>query len=348
MADKPQLHPNVGMQPLAFTVIGNDPHKIPDQCPIPGIPEVSIVVPAYNEAGNIAIAIQSIGNEMRSLARAYEIVIVDDGSSDGTVLEAREMLAQYPVRIVCLSRNFGKENAITAGLKNAHGQAVIIMDADLQEPITYLKTFLTHWDEGFEMVFSVQANRTGETFLKKQAVRLYYWLLNKTTSVTIPPHSRDFRLMDRKVVDAICALPEQNRFMKGLYSWVGFKSLKISITLDRRNAGISKFKFSQLFGLAMTGLTSFSAFPLRMWTAIGFSISGVSIIYAFYIALKTILFGAHVAGWPTLTVAIFFLGGIQLLSIGILGEYIGRIFSEVKSRPGHIVSEEFSYLDEDQ
>jgi len=336
------------MKTPAFKIIDHEPLKAPMQYPLPATPEVSIVVPAYNEAGNIAIAIEAIGEELHSLGRSYEIIIVDDGSRDETVPEARKMMGQYPVRIVCLSRNFGKENAITAGLKNSLGKAVIIMDADLQEPISYLKTFLARWDEGFEMVFSVQEIRTGETFVKKQAVRLYYWLLNKTTSVTITPHSRDFRLMDRKVVDAICALPEHNRFMKGLYSWVGFKSLKIPITLDRRNAGVSKFKFSQLFGLAMTGLTSFSAFPLRMWTGIGFAISGISILYALFIAVKTLLFGASVAGWPTLTVAIFFLGGIQLLSIGILGEYIGRIFSEVKSRPGHIVSKEFSYLDQEE
>jgi glycosyltransferase involved in cell wall biosynthesis len=154
--------------------------------------------------------------------------------------------------------------------------------------------------------------------------------------------------MDRKVVDAICALPEHNRFMKGLYSWVGFKSLKVPIVLDRRTAGISKFKLKDLFGLALTGLTSFSAFPLRMWTGIGFLISGLSILYALLVTLKTFFFGTDVAGWPTITVAVFFLGGIQLLSIGILGEYIGRIFSEVKSRPGHIVANEFSYLNEEE
>ncbi|MDA7888838.1 glycosyltransferase family 2 protein [Akkermansiaceae bacterium] len=315
--------------------------------PLPETPDVSIVIPAFNEAGNIGPAIIAIGNEVASLGRSYEIVVVDDGSRDQTVEEARELISRFPVRVVCLSRNFGKENAITAGLRRAKGKAVIIMDADLQEPISYLKTFLSHWDNGYDMIFSVQANRTGETCVKKHAVRLYYWLLNKTTSVTIPPHSRDFRLMDRKVVDAICSLPERNRFMKGLYSWVGFKTLKIPITLDQRTSGLSKFNIKQLFGLALTGLTSFSDFPLRMWTGVGLVISFFSLLYAAFIALRTILFGADIAGWPTLTVSIFFLGGIQLLSIGILGEYMSRIFSEVKSRPGHIVSQEFSYLDQE-
>lgn len=309
------------------------------------IPQISIVLPAFNEEENIGKAVGTIASEMKALGRSFEIIIVDDGSQDQTVAKARELLTTLPLRIICLSRNFGKENAITAGLRQAKGLAVIIMDADLQEPISYLKTFLEHWEKGYEMVFSVQADRTGETFVKKQAVRVYYWLLNKMTSVTIAPHSRDFRLLDRKVVNAICSLPERNRFMKGLYSWVGFKSLKVPINLAQRSSGISKFNIRQLFGLAMTGLTSFSDFPLRMWTVIGFFISLCSILYAVFVALKTLIFGSDVSGWPTLTVAIFFLGGIQLLSIGILGEYLGRVFCEVKSRPGHIISQEFSYQD---
>ncbi|MFT6862067.1 MAG: glycosyltransferase involved in cell wall biosynthesis [Akkermansiaceae bacterium] len=339
---KAQFSPKSEVPP--FSVIGRIVDEDPEISPSPVHPEISIVVPAFNEAGNIATAIETIGDEFRRLKRLHEIIIVDDGSQDETIDEARKMMTHYPVRIICLSRNFGKENAITAGLKKAKGKAVIIMDADLQEPVSYLKTFLAHWEEGFEMVYSTQENRSGETFIKKQAVRLYYWLLNKTTSVTIPAHSRDFRLMDRKVVDAICALPEHNRFMKGLYSWVGFKSLKVPIILDRRTAGISKFRLKDLFGLAMTGLTSFSTFPLRMWTGIGFFVSVASLFFALFVTLKTIIFGADVAGWPTLTVAIFFLGGIQLFSIGILGEYIGRIFSEVKSRPGHIVAQKPSLI----
>ena len=316
--------------------------------PQKGHPQISLVVPAFNEAGNIQVVIEAIANEMVTLGRSHEIIVVDDGSSDGTILEAREMIRRFPVRVVRLSRNFGKEHAITAGLKRAVGEAVILIDADLQEPISYLKTFIAHWDEGFEMVYAVRAHRDDETFLKKHGTRAFYWMLNRMTSVKIPPHGRDFRLMDRKVVDALCALPERNRFMKGLYGWVGFKSMKIPVEIERRHGGVSKFNYRRLFDLAVTGLTSFSDVPLRIWTGIGFVISAFSILYAAFITLRTLIYGSDISGWPTITVAILFLGGIQIFSIGILGEYLSRIFCEVKARPGHIVADEYSYLDEER
>jgi glycosyltransferase involved in cell wall biosynthesis len=222
---------------------------------------------------------------------------------------------------------------------------VIIIDADLQEPISYVKTFLDYWDQGYEMVYGVRAHRDDESWMKKLGTHSFYTILNKTTSVTIPPDSRDFRLMDRKVVTALCSLPESNRFMKGLYSWVGFKTKEIPIEIEMRSSGKSKFNYRNLFSLGFTGLTSFSVWPLRVWISIGTIVSISSIIYALWIIARTLIWGADTPGWATITVAIFFLGGIQILSIGVLGEYLGRIFSEVKSRPGHIISKEFSYLD---
>lgn len=310
-------------------------------------PEISCVVPAHNEAGNIGRAITAIAEEMIRLQRDFEIVVVDDGSADNTVLEARQFIATYPLRVVCLSRNFGKENAITAGMASAKGNACILIDADLQEPVTYLEVFLKAWDEGMEMVYGVRAHREDEPCLKRRGTDLFYWILGKMTAVHIPPDARDFRLMDRKVVDALLSLPEHNRFMKGLYSWVGFKSQAVPVVIEPRNGGESKFNFKRLFGLALTGLTSFSDWPLRVWTGVGVLISSVSIAYALLIAGRTLLYGSDVPGWATLTVAICFLGGVQLLSVGILGEYIGRVFSEVKRRPGHIVAEEFDYRDPD-
>lgn len=309
-------------------------------------PQVSCVVPAYNEAGNIAKTLTAIAEELILLSRDFELIVVDDGSADATVAEARALMETYPVRVIRLSRNFGKENAITAGMQASRGKACVIIDADLQEPISYLKVFLEHWDAGMEMVYGVRAHRGDESCLKRKGSNLFYWILDKTTSVSIPAHARDFRLMDRKVVDAILSLPERNRFMKGLYSWVGFKSQAVPVVIDPRHSGQSKFNYKRLFDLALTGLTSFSDWPLRVWTGVGVVVSAISICYALLIAARTLVYGADVPGWATLTVAVCFLGGVQILSIGVLGEYMGRIFSEVKARPGHIVSQEFTYREE--
>ncbi|MBK1830334.1 glycosyltransferase family 2 protein [Verrucomicrobiaceae bacterium R5-34] len=317
----------------------------PDVPACSNTPEVSLVVPAYNEGENIGVAIKTISKEMRSLGRSFELIVVDDGSSDNTVEVAKAYALQHPVRVLCLSRNFGKESAITAGLAKALGDAVIVIDADMQEPISYLKIFLEHWDQGFQMVYAVRAHRDDESWLKTWGSNAFYWLLNQMTTVPIPPHARDFRLMDRKVVDALRALPERNRFMKGLFSWVGFKTKEVSVVIEKRHGGASKFNYRRLLALAFTGLTSFSDFPLRVWVGIGCCISFASILYASWITARTMIWGSDVPGWTTITVAVFFLGGVQILSIGVLGEYLARIFSEVKSRPSHIVAEEFSYLD---
>jgi glycosyltransferase involved in cell wall biosynthesis len=309
------------------------------------LPEVSCIIPAYNEEANIIHTIRAISEEMQRLNRDYEIIVVDDGSQDETIEQARSLISFCPLRIISLSRNFGKENAITAGLSASIGDACIIIDADLQEPVSYIEVFLENWDAGYEMVYGVRSHRKDESLIKRKLSNCFYWILDRSTSVSIPAHARDFRLMDRKVVDALLSLPERNRFMKGLYSWIGFKSMPVPIEIDKRNGGDSKFNFGRLFDLALTGLTSFSDMPLRVWTGVGAVISMLSIFYALLIAGRTLFFGVDVPGWSTLTVAVCFLGGVQILSIGILGEYVGRIFSEVKARPGHIVSKEYSYRD---
>jgi len=302
--------------------------------------EMSFVIPAYNEAGNIAEVIARVHAEAARLNLTHEILIVDDGSVDATCAEAIAAGDRAPVRVLRLSRNFGKEQAIMAGLGRATGAAVVILDADMQEPLSCLKVMLAHYRGGYEMVYAVRASRKDEPRSKRAFTRIFYKLLNMGNRVDIPADARDFRLMDRRVVDALCALPERDRFMKGLYGWVGFRTIGVPIDLEPRCRGTSKFGFTGLLRLALTGLTSFTDWPLRMWTGIGVTIACLSILYGIWIALRTLFFGVDVQGWSTLVVAVCLLGGVQLISIGVLGEYLGRVFTEVKGRPGFIIAEE--------
>lgn len=314
------------------------------QVPTPA-PDLSFVVPAFNEEANIAETVRRIDQEACRLILNHEIIVVDDGSSDATFERAKDVGAHISLRIIRLSRNFGKEQAIMAGLQASKGAAVVILDADLQEPLQHLDTMLAHRAEGYEMIYATRAHRADETRSKRLFTSLFYKLLNLGAEAPIPADARDFRLMDRRVVDALCALPERNRFMKGLYGWVGFRTKAIPIELDRRQGGTSKFGFRGLLRLGLTGMTSFTTWPLRVWTSIGFAIAVLSIVYGLWITLRTLVFGVDIPGWSTLTVAIFLLGGVQLISIGVLGEYLARVFTEVKGRPGFIVAETSEALD---
>lgn len=310
---------------------------------MPMAPELSFVIPAFNEEENIAETIRRVEDEARKLVLSHEIIVVDDGSSDRTLECAKEMVRDLPLRVVRLSRNFGKEQAIMAGLETSVGAAVVILDADLQEPLCHLETMMQHRAEGYEVVYAYRAHRDDEPYLKRLFTRTFYKLLNVQSDAYIPPNARDFRLMDRCVVDALCRLPERNRFMKGLYGWVGFRTKALPIELERRAGGTSKFGFRGLFRLALTGMTSFTSWPLRVWTLIGMSIAALSILYGIWILVKTMIFGIDVPGWSTLAVAVFLLGGVQLISIGVLGEYLARVFTEVKGRPGFIIAEIHSH-----
>ncbi|MCA0041999.1 glycosyltransferase family 2 protein [Celeribacter litoreus] len=319
--------------PLHEVELAIEPHRVP---------ELSFVIPAFNEEENIAETIRRVDEEALTLVRSYEIIVVDDGSSDTTFERAKMMAADTPLRVLRLSRNFGKEQAIMAGLEASTGESVVILDADLQEPLHHVATMLKHRSEGFEVVYTVRAHREDEPRLKRLFTHVFYKMLNLGSEAEIPADARDFRLLDRRVVDALCSLPERNRFMKGLYGWVGFRSMSIPIELEQRAGGKSKFGFRGLMKLGLTGMTSFTNWPLRVWTLIGMGVAVLSILYGIYIAAKTMIFGIDVPGWSTLAVALFLLGGVQLISIGVLGEYLARVFIEVKGRPGFIVAETHS------
>lgn len=298
---------------------------------------ISCVVPVFNEEAVINAFITQLYSALREVTQRFEIIVVDDGSRDLTVEKIRELPKEYQVKLLGLSRNFGKEIALTAGVEHSSGDVVILLDADFQHPLELLSEFLKRWAEGYDMVYGLRSHRESESYLKRHFAHLFYWLMQKITKIDIPNNAGDFRLMDRKIVVALNQFPERTRFMKGLYAWVGYKKIGVPYEVKERAAGKSSWRFSKLTELAITGITSFSDVPLRVWGLIGFLISLISLIYAIYIVTITLIYGADLPGFPTLIVAIMFLGGIQLLSIGILGEYIARIFTEVKQRPKYLL-----------
>ncbi|MBV9575591.1 MAG: glycosyltransferase family 2 protein [Gammaproteobacteria bacterium] len=298
---------------------------------------ISCIVPVLNEEAVITSFIEKLHNSLLDLTQRFEIIVVDDGSCDQTIEKIRQLPKDYHVKLLSLSRNFGKEVALTAGLEHAAGDVAILLDADFQHPLEMLPVFLRHWGEGYDMVYGVRAHRESEAYVKRGFARLFYWLMQKITKIDIPNNAGDFRLLDRKIVNALQQFPERTRFMKGLYAWVGYKKLGVPFSVNERAAGKSSWRFVNLTELAITGITSFSDVPLRVWGFVGFVISAISLIYAIYIVTVTLIYGADLPGFPTLVVAIMFLGGIQLLSIGILGEYIARIFTEVKQRPKYLL-----------
>jgi glycosyltransferase involved in cell wall biosynthesis len=298
---------------------------------------ISCVVPVFNEEAVITPFIEELCNTLQTLSDRFEIIVVDDGSHDRTLDKLRHIRTSGHVKILGLSRNFGKEIALTAGLEHSKGDVVILMDADFQHPIRTLSQFLQKWSEGYDMVYGVRTDRASESFVKRNFSRTFYWLMQKITKINIPANAGDFRLIDKKIVTVFKEFPERTRFMKGMYAWVGYKSIGVPFEVMQRAAGKSSWRFTKLTELAITGITSFSDVPLRVWGVVGFFISLIAFVYAIYIMVVTLIYGADLPGFPTLVVAIMFLGGIQLLSIGILGEYIARIFTEVKQRPKYLL-----------
>lgn len=306
---------------------------------------ISCVVPVYNEESLIAEFITALDKTLKELGYPYEIVIVDDGSRDNTLAIIYQLRSDFPIQYLRFSRNFGKEKALSAGLDHAKGDAVILLDGDFQHPLELLSEFIAKWEEGNDMVYAVRNNRSDESWLKRSCARAFYQLTSKINRVNIPANAGDFRLLDRKIVNALQTLPERNRFMKGLYSWVGFKQIAIPFEVQPRKSGTSQWNFYSLLDLAITGITSFSAFPLRMIALGGIGVASAAILYAIWIILSTFIFGIQTPGWATIVTAISFFGGLQLFALGVVGEYIGRVFDEVKHRPLYIIDEESSFND---
>lgn len=306
---------------------------------------ISCVVPVFNEEQGIAEFIAALTDTLKKLGYVYEILLVDDGSKDNTPVIIQQLRAHFVLRCIRFSRNFGKENAISAGLDHAQGDAVILLDADFQHPLELLSQFIVKWEDGYEMVYAVRQNRTDESWLKRTCARAFYQFTSRINRINIPANAGDFRLLDRKIVKALQKLPERNRFMKGLYSWVGFKQIAIPFEVQPRKTGNSQWNFYSLLDLAITGITSFTAFPLRMIAMGGISVATLAILYGIWIILSTLIFGKETPGWATIVTTISFFGGLQLFALGVVGEYIGRVFDEVKHRPHYIIDEESSFDD---
>ena len=306
---------------------------------------ISCIVPVFNEAANIHHFLQALSALLTQLSDNVEIIVVDDGSIDETYHEMMPLIERLGIKYIRFSRNFGKEIALTAGLDHCQGKVAILIDADFQHPIEIIPQFLKKWAEGYDMVYGIRQNRATESIFKKSLSYGFYKLLALITKIDIPNNAGDFRLLDRKIITSLNTFKERTRFMKGLYAYVGFNTAGVVYDVKKRVAGKSEYSFARLAELALAGITSFSEAPLRIWGFMGFIISFISILYAIYLFTTTLIYGTDLPGFPTLAVAVIFFGGVQLLSIGILGEYIGRIFTEVKQRPHYIIEATHGFFD---
>ncbi|MGE5547498.1 MAG: glycosyltransferase family 2 protein [Solirubrobacterales bacterium] len=309
-------------------------------------PVLSLVIPMFNESGNVDRLFERLEVVLKDIGVPYEIVCVDDGSRDDTVARVVEHNRRDArIKIVELSRNFGKELALTAGLQHTSGEAVVMIDADLQHPPEMIKDMLAKWRDGYEMVIAVRRDRENESAIKRLFAQSFYWLFERISEIRLPPGAGDFRLLDRKVVDVLNAMPEHTRFMKGLYAWVGFKQVTMPYDVAPRAAGETKFNLLRLWRLAIDGITSFTAVPLKVWTFVGMLAAFFGLFYGLVIIAKTLVLGIDVPGYASLMVAVLFFGGIQLISLGVIGEYLGRVFSEVKQRPLYVVRNAIGFVE---
>jgi glycosyltransferase involved in cell wall biosynthesis len=302
-------------------------------------PTLSVVAPVFNEAATVPVFYERVVAVMESIGRDFEIVLVDDGSDDNSLQVMLGLRERDPrVRLIALSRNFGHQSAITAGMDHAAGSAVIVIDSDLQDPPEVIREFVQKWDEGFDVVYGVRSTRQGETPFKLLTAKLFYRALRSITNVDIPVDTGDFRLMSRRAVDVLKDLREHHRFMRGLAAWIGFRQCAVSYVRHERFQGVTKYPLAKMVRLAADAMASFSYLPLQLATAIGFIVAGFSLV-GIISAVILRLTKREIAGQATTLVSVLFLGGLQLIFLGILGEYLGRVYDETKGRPLYIVRE---------
>jgi glycosyltransferase involved in cell wall biosynthesis len=325
----PEMPPDRNMSTSQAAGFGRTPRA--------ALRSLSVVIPCFNEADNLEKLLPRLQKMLASVVPDWEVILVDDGSRDRTA----DLLATWSgipgFQAIQLSRNFGKEVALTAGLDVANGQATVLLDADLQHPPELIPTLVAKWQEGYDVVYAVREHRRDESALKRLGARWFYRLMNLGGRFDIPPDAGDFRLMDRAAVDALVSLPERNRFMKGLYAWVGLETAEITYMPEARGAGRSTFSPLRLLALSVDGLTSFTTWPLRAVSAAGFGLALLALLYGAYLVIDYFLHGQPIPGYTTIVVGLALLSGLQLIALGVLGEYVSRIFEEVKGRPLYVV-----------
>ena len=330
---RPQAAPALGAGPGAAAAPLMQP-------PRPESPSLTVVLPCLNEAASLRELLPRLGRVLGSLVPRWEVIVVDDGSSDDTAAACAEWTRQPGVRALLLSRNFGKEAALSAGLDAAAGDVVVLMDADGQHEPELIPMLLQRWREGADMVCTARSDRGGESLLKRWGTRAFYRLLRTGQRYRVVPDAGDFRLLDRRVVEALRALPERTRFMKGLYAWVGFPTVVLPYAPARRQHGRTRFGLRGLAAPSATGLTAFTTWPLRAVRVLGIGMALAAFAYAAYLAFDYAVNGHPVSGWTTIVVGMGLLSGVQLIALGVLGEYLGRVFDEVKGRPLYVVRRE--------
>jgi glycosyltransferase involved in cell wall biosynthesis len=334
---KPEaIHPVPQLRPAAISV------RQPAHAPV----EISVVAPVHNEALGLAEFFARLIPVLDGLGTSYEIICVDDGSSDDSLERLLELRERMPaLKVLSLSRNFGKDVAVSAGFDYARGAAVVPIDADLQDSPELIEQMVAKWREGYDVVYATRGRRAGESWFKRMTARYFYRVLDRITDIPSPHDTGDFRLLDRRVVDVLVRLPERTRFMKGLFAWVGFKQTALMFDREPRHAGASKWSYWRLWNFALDAITSFSSLPLRVWSYVGVVIALFSFLYAVFLAGLKIIRGVDVPGYISLMVVVLFFGGVQLITLGIIGEYMARMYNEVKGRPLYLVRDAWGFDD---